>query len=278
MGVKSIPVLKTVEFVREVTETVTVDVPNKQLEFAKELGRTSVPLSSVDIAIAGDGTIEVNGIKACAYIKKQSNGIDRRSKESSYRYHLCNCKTIQSMIASGRKSRYVSTTRADGLFPVIDQSGLRAKERLLKLELCMNCKVLLESRNMLPNPFTLRAFFEKYQPEIPKALKRTEQVVKQERYAPNHQEIAERYKKQVKFICQLCGVNCKTEKCCLHLHHKDGDGQNNNASNLQILCADCHARQPMHNHMFRNQVFAKQINMIEKMRLSQNVFQLGKSD
>ena len=274
MGVENVTPLEPIDFVREVKTVKTVEVPNNQIQFAERLNMTAVPLDQTNVSIAKDGTIEVNGMKACAYIKKQRKGIDLSKKESKYRYHLCNCQTIQSMIASGRKSRYVSTTRSDGLFPVIDQSGYRAKERVLKLELCMNCKAILESKNMLPRPFSLKTFFTKYQPDIPKTILRTEQVITQEQYAPNHQEIAERYKQQANYACQLCGVSCKEERPCLHLHHKDGEGQNNNASNLLVLCADCHSKQPMHSQMQTNPQFASQFQTIERLRKEQSILQL----
>lgn len=44
--------------------------------------------------------------------------------------------------------------------------------------------------------------------------------------------------------CELCGCNLKnpyTNLSILQIHHIDGDCQNNNESNLQLLCPNCHA-------------------------------------
>lgn len=45
--------------------------------------------------------------------------------------------------------------------------------------------------------------------------------------------------------CEICGLstwlNCEIP---LELHHKDGNHYNNDFSNLQILCPNCHALQP----------------------------------
>ncbi len=242
MGIHSIPDLKPVVFEREVSSTKTVEIQNPQLAFAEKLKLEAVALDQVDVAIGKDGIIEVNGIKACAYIKKQKQGVNRYNKTSTYRYHLCKCQTIEGMIASGRKDRYVSTTRSDGTFPVIDQSVYPACEIEVTLELCKNCKILLESKGMMPKPYSLKVFFDRFQPEIPSKIRKTEQVIVKEPYAPNHREIADRYKEQANFICQICGVDGSSKRFCIHLHHKDGDGNNNNNSNLSVLCTDCHSK------------------------------------
>lgn len=45
-------------------------------------------------------------------------------------------------------------------------------------------------------------------------------------------------RKQVKDACEVCGATGRR----LHVHHKDGNGQNNNDSNLITLCVPCHRR------------------------------------
>lgn len=42
-----------------------------------------------------------------------------------------------------------------------------------------------------------------------------------------------------------CGVS---EKYLLQIHHKDGNNDNNNSDNLEIMCANCHIRR----HLRRN--------------------------
>lgn len=272
MGIQSIPELKQAEFIREVVKTQTVVVENPTLSFSDKLKSTSIRLSDEKITIASDETIEINGLKACAYIKEQrGKSVDHKRKTSSYRYHLCNCHTIQTMIADGKKNRYVSTTRSDGLFPVINQSSYSATTAIVKLELCQNCKKILLTNGMLPRPYSLKAFFTKYQPEIPKHIRKTEQVVAQEQYAPNQSEVATAYKKNENYVCQLCNVDCSAEKHCLHLHHKDGDGRNNAPYNLMVLCADCHSRQPRHSQMLSNPRHNAQFRIINQLRKAQGI-------
>lgn len=274
MGIHKIPELNPIIFERSTSKVKTIEVVNPQVAFADRLKFEAVTLDQVMVSIGQDGIIEVNGLKACAYIKKQKQGIDRYNKTSTYKYHLCNCHTIEQMISSGRKDRYVSTTRCDGFFPVIDQSTYPARQVEIRLELCKNCEVILKNKRMFPFPYSLSAFFKKFQPEIPASIKKTEQVIVKEPYAPNHDEIAQRYKEQANYTCQICGVDGVSKRNCIHLHHKDGDGQNNNSSNLSILCTDCHSRQLYHGHMLNNPDFIKQIDEIKILRTAQGILQI----
>ena len=47
-----------------------------------------------------------------------------------------------------------------------------------------------------------------------------------------------------KEACELCGAaSWMGKRLPLELHHKDGNGFNNNLENLQILCPNCHSIQ-----------------------------------
>ena len=46
------------------------------------------------------------------------------------------------------------------------------------------------------------------------------------------------------YKCEICGfdkVNPFTGKTILQIHHIDGNSENNNEDNLQVLCPNCHA-------------------------------------
>ncbi len=47
------------------------------------------------------------------------------------------------------------------------------------------------------------------------------------------------YKKHRKDICEKCGF-IPEHICQLDVDHIDGDNSNNDISNLQTLCANCH--------------------------------------
>ena len=43
--------------------------------------------------------------------------------------------------------------------------------------------------------------------------------------------------------CEQCGItDWQGEPLVMQLHHKDGDGTNNELSNLELLCPNCHSQ------------------------------------
>lgn len=275
IGAKEIPELKPVKFVRTVTKTEYVEVDNPAISMLEDLKTRVLPINRSSFSIDSDGLIQDSkGNKHCLYIMKQSRGIDSWAKTTTYKYHLTTCQTIKNMTSSGHFHRYVGTARDDGYFQVIDQSGYRAKEIIIKMELCSHCKSILKKENKLPLPFSLKSYYSKYQPKVPKTVRKAEHVKITEKYAPNHDEVAKKYKEQISYVCQSCGVDCTESPHCLHLHHKNGDGQNNSAANLMVLCVSCHSKQPMHGHMLANPKFSKNIKTIERKRQQQGIVAL----
>jgi HNH endonuclease len=67
---------------------------------------------------------------------------------------------------------------------------------------------------------------------------------------PENQERKRKYQKtyrrpwreHVKDACELCGFvpKDKEDKCQLDIHHRDEDKTNNDPSNLQTVCSNCH--------------------------------------
>lgn len=50
--------------------------------------------------------------------------------------------------------------------------------------------------------------------------------------------------KEADYRCEKCGwneINPVTQKCPLEIHHKDGNYKNNDKSNLEVLCPNCHS-------------------------------------
>lgn len=273
MGIKSIPELKEIEFIRTKVQKFIGKIPKADfLEYKEKLQLGAVELGKGEKFESENNLITINGLKACIYIKNH----DANYATSSYKYHLCWCGTIESMVNSYRRNRYVATTRDDGYFPVVVQNTFPIQEKNVRLELCSNCKKMLEKRNMYFYPFTLKEFYKRYQTSIGELFQREETVTVQEKYAPNHKEIADEYKKSVGYKCMMCNVDCSQHQGLLHMHHKNGDGQDNRRKNLLILCVDCHSKQDNHAHMLQDTRFKEQIQNIKKLRIEQGIYTLIK--
>lgn len=277
MGIERIYPLPEVEFIRTRVESREIQVPNpERLQFGEQLRIGAVDLRAGAFSISTDKLIELNGFKCAIYIKNQSQGVNTHNKTSDYRYHLCECGTITNMIEQGRKDRYVAASSDDGQFPVnVQNYYASAREMRLRLELCQNCKNILQQKGVFFEPFSLKEYFKKNNSVINNSFKRTEQVVITEKYAPNHNEVAKKYKEAVNYVCQSCDVNCIKYPGCLHLHHKNGNGADNDRHNLMVLCVCCHITQPAHNHMRNNRQFEAQIQIVNQLRKEQGVYTIN---
>ena len=59
-------------------------------------------------------------------------------------------------------------------------------------------------------------------------------------YSDNWKEVSRSIREKFNWTCTECGINMNDKRNGLHVHHIDRDKQNNNESNLQVLCALCH--------------------------------------
>ena len=73
--------------------------------------------------------------------------------------------------------------------------------------------------------------------------------------------------------CEICGINkWNGKEICLELHHIDGNQYNNNMSNLQVLCPNCHSQTDNYRNRNRkiknikNEVTIKDNKKISKIR------------
>jgi hypothetical protein len=65
-------------------------------------------------------------------------------------------------------------------------------------------------------------------------------------------------------ICECCGLNVwNGKKIPLELHHKDGNGHNNELNNLELLCPNCHAQ----TSTYRSRNCVKQIKEEKEKRI-----------
>ena len=276
MGVTVIPVLPIVKFTKEIKVVREIEKPNtKVVELENKLSFSSVSVDLIEISVDNRGLLDFNGFKVVAYIRDQLRGVDIANKVSSYRYHLCDCRTLKKMREIGRQGRYLTTKRKDGLFEVYDTSYNQSVKVIVKMELCKNCIEELKERNLWIDPFSLEKFFKKYDSIVPKTIKRIETATVVQNYSPNQDDISREYKIAAEYRCQKCNVECISFPNLLHLHHKNGNRADNSHENLRVLCIDCHSKEAMHEYMVNPQIAKTQVEKIKQLRKAQGITDLG---
>lgn len=63
-------------------------------------------------------------------------------------------------------------------------------------------------------------------------------------YPDNWHSISQDYRRKMHYTCERCGITLSAGVVSYYLdvHHLDGNKQNNDPSNLQCLCVDCHSQ------------------------------------
>lgn len=276
MGISKIPSLPKVSFTREKIEKIThTHIDPAEIEIDNNLKSSAIPASKSEFAGTPEGLLEYKGRKVCAYIRDQKAKVNFYNNTSDYRFHLCNCGTMQSMRNIGREHRFLTTQRDDGLFEVHDLTTYSVEKGVVKMQLCQNCIQILRQKGIYKSPFSLKEYFENNESFTPKTIKRVEEVRRTQTYSPNQKEISLEYRKANNYVCQICSVNCGNTPNILHLHHEDGNPANNERLNLQVLCVDCHSKQPRHIHMLRNPQFKNQVNTVTKLRIEQGILSVA---
>jgi hypothetical protein len=272
MGVTNIPSLPPLKFEREVVKIFDrEEIVQQDIQITETLAKDALPASRVELKGRPGELLEFQGRKVCAYIRDQKTSVNFRGKWSEYKYHLCNCKTLQSMRDAGRERRYLATQRIDGFFTVHDLTVSPPEKGIVKMDLCQNCKDILIQKRIYFAPFTLSDFFKKFNTYVPRTIRRVEEVRTIQTYTPDHADIAREAKIAAGYRCQGCQVDCGNHKELLHMHHRNGDPSDNSHSNLAVLCVDCHSKQPMHSRMKRNPQFVDGINLVLNLRRDQGL-------
>ena len=203
-----------------------------------------------------DGTFDYKGQKVILYIKQQRYNMQNTFYKPSYKYHLCYCSTLRDMEARGRfKSRYVVTQRTDGKFLIdlIDAfSGkYHEQDRLYEMDVCKNCLSKL-SRTYTTDPlftfhqFSLSDFISKYNTKHIKKPIYTPKNLPKNEYSSNWNKLSRELREKANWMCSKCRGDFHQDKSNLHVHHKDGCKWNETLENLEVLCINCHSKEPGH--------------------------------
>jgi 5-methylcytosine-specific restriction endonuclease McrA len=116
----------------------------------------------------------------------------------------------------------------------------------------------------------LQTYFDAHDKYQPRKLQEMETVT----VPISSDALADIYRKVCNYVCQACGVGCSIAPQLLHLHFEDGDPTHTDRSNLYMLCVDCHAHQPGHDHMKIQPIVQADIEGVQLLRAQQRIVSL----
>ena len=208
-----------------------------------------------DVLPAEDGTLEWKGHKVILHIFSVRAGWKNAGETSLPKFHVADCKTLQTMRDRGAFERYVVSLRTTGTFE-IGLDGSRHEKRLL---VCQNCLDQLDYQNFVAlTPFARKTvvtqfnivnFFKIYDKGFYKVPHYTDKTAPHDDYTPDFKEISAEIRWAKNWTCEQCQSFLKLDKKYLHVHHRNTIRADNSVSNLQVLCIDCHSKQENHSHI-----------------------------
>lgn len=247
----------------------SINAKDMEVDDQLESGLTNVDLDEIE-SIAG--LLSYKGRQILLYIPDQGRNIRDalEDAEKGRRFHVAECRTIETMRREGRFERFTIITDLSGVFPVSgwDQlSGL--VEGRAELKVCRNCLSFLNYRGYrseqgwrrdIAVSFSIDAFFKTYSTQFRHLPKKG--TDRSAGYAADWDGISRRFRESKSWTCEICHVDLGQYPRLLHTHHRDGNKRNNVLSNLQALCIDCHRKQFMHESMA-----VKKADMVQIQRL-----------
>ncbi|EPJ2923400.1 hypothetical protein [Pseudomonas aeruginosa] len=235
-----------------------------------------VRLEDLDVI---NGLLSVDGRQVLLYIPDQFSPVDvvQASPEKGKRFHVADCKTLADMRAKGRFERYLVTNNLTGVFSISGKNSRGMPEELdSRLLVCKNCLEKLNYQNYCHDSarshiwqrFEIARFFETYSTSFTYLPRNLGQRAIGNDYTADWAEVSADVRRRCGFKCDCCGLDLSEHRHLLHVHHVNGVKQDNSSANLRPLCADCHRKQPLHEHMF---ISMTDMQLLTRLRREQNI-------
>lgn len=249
------------------------------IEFDNELSGSGIEVKLEDLE-SEQGLLSVRGRQVVLFIPDHAYRVEKVLFDASQgnKFHIADCKTLDTMRLRKRFERYKVTNNLNGVFEIygVDQFKKNV-EGVAELNVCKNCLNMLNyknaatgtvsARNEIVRDFNVEEFFSTYS-SIFRFLPKQHTHNVEKGYSSDWKEVSAAIRKRANYICSSCEVDLSSKKNLLHVHHVNGIKSDNTESNLVVLCADCHKKEPYHNHLF---IKRDDIRLINKLRKEQDV-------
>lgn len=189
------------------------------------------------------------------------------------RFHVSDCSTLVDMRKRNRYERYKVINNIAGVFPVYGNSDSgQLIEGDAELGVCQNCLTKLnykgaqtnsKSKGEIARTFNLEEFFSNYS-SLFKYYPKTHVRDAKKGYSKDWDQVSLRVRSASNFCCGHCNVSLIHHKGLLHTHHLNGEKSDNSEANLIPLCADCHRKEPFHEHMHVKHADSQLLNRLRR--------------
>ena len=243
-----------------------------------------IQLEQID---GSSGILKFDGFQVMLYIPDQGDDIEvvLIDGKQGRRIHVAECSTLELMRQTGRFGRYDVISRLDGKFPVfgIDPNSGLEKNGESDLGVCKNCLKILNYRGYeslsgykkteIFSHFSFEIFFEDYSSYFKSLPLNGSKSASN--YTSDWAAVSSKLRAELNYTCEQCGVQLADNAKLLHVHHINGVKTDNSRANLRALCADCHKKQPHHDHLYVSNEDTQRINEFRRAQHKFDVFDYG---
>ncbi|MCS5711960.1 HNH endonuclease [Candidatus Berkiella aquae] len=245
-------------------------------DFISRLDNEGIEIESLnEIEFRDDKTLGYKGQRVLIYIRDVNH---YREEIKLPKFHIATCETLEKMWKNKRSERYVLYRRENGVFQVNVMKDSKIDIRYEKLNVCRNCLTHLNwenytqertSRNAIVADFSISVFFKRFSKSLLTSLPSHDSDTAPVNDYPDDWDVTS---KQLRI---KAGYRCESCKVCLedaglrqylHVHHIDGQKNNNTKHNLKVLCAKCHADEPDHGHMKSSHDYKQFLSMYLQLK------------